>query len=487
MHSLYTLVCLVSVAIVASLSTQVAAGAIREPHRELLTRRFDPLNPFYGTNTDYPIPSQDPFYEVPSNVSSYSPGGIIRVRKVPTTIFGPETKSAYQLLYRTNSQGQPDATVATVIAPNNVASGKPKIVAVAPPSNAGSIDCAPSYVYIPGSKSNNTLEVVGLLTPSIAVHQGWYAVIPDFEGPQAKWLVGEVEGPALLDSIRAIMNHKDTIPDATGAMSVLNGYSGGGHTSAWGAQLASTYAPDLNIVGAVAGGLPANLQKTFDYLDGTSAAGLLLTAVSGVSKGYPDVKSEVNSRLKPGNWTDAYKLSSTGDLCATIAYKYGAINVTQGFTLDDQGRSIEYSSAVQNAFDQENLGAHQPPITKIPLYIAHSRADELIEYQQARDWADSQCSQGATLEFDSLSSGVHILTGILAQPTFTRQMQGFFYNAENNVKLSGSCKFNEVQGGQYPPFNDVLSGLLGPTAYALIQKVKNSGRDQRISRRSWQA
>lgn len=39
-----------------------------------------------------------------------------------------------------------------------------------------------------------------------------------------------------------------------------SGYSGGGHAAGWAAQLANEYAPELNIIGAALGGVPADLK-----------------------------------------------------------------------------------------------------------------------------------------------------------------------------------------------------------------------------------
>lgn len=75
------------------------------------------------------------------------------------------------------------------------------------------------------------------------MYQGIFIAAPDFEGSRGAFTIGKTEGHGVLDGLRALLNHKATLPDATGHSIILSGYSGGAHASAWGAQLASTYAP----------------------------------------------------------------------------------------------------------------------------------------------------------------------------------------------------------------------------------------------------
>lgn len=43
----------------------------------------------------------------------------------------------------------------------------------------------------------------------------------------------------------------------------------------------------IPIVALAAGGVPANLEKSFEYLDGTPASGLVFAGVAGLSNAYP--------------------------------------------------------------------------------------------------------------------------------------------------------------------------------------------------------
>lgn len=95
-------------------------------------------------------PSRDAFYRVPSNITAYARGDIVRWRPLPSfSAFGSAAGRAYQLLYRTNGVDMlPDATVTTVVVPATPAPGPAKIVAIATPADSAAIDCQPSFALL---------------------------------------------------------------------------------------------------------------------------------------------------------------------------------------------------------------------------------------------------------------------------------------------------------------------------------------------------
>ena len=62
----------------------------------------------------------------------------------------------------------------------------------------------------------------------------------------------------------------------------LWGYSGGGLASAWAAEMCGTYAPELDIVGAVLGSPVGDLGHTFRRLNGGLFAGLPALVVAAL-------------------------------------------------------------------------------------------------------------------------------------------------------------------------------------------------------------
>jgi hypothetical protein len=193
-----------------------------------LPSRFLHHRDIISLNVSITSPSKDPFYTVPQNISEYPKGTIIQERKVENTtiVFGPDAGDVYQLKFRTNSVGmKPDAGVTTIIAPRNPAKGPPNIVAIASAVDSAAVDCALSWVLYPNSTSKEGRNGgdTFVLTAKAALHLGYYVTLPDQEGSKAAWGAYS-EGQVVLDSILAIMNHKQTIPDKTGVKVALAGW-----------------------------------------------------------------------------------------------------------------------------------------------------------------------------------------------------------------------------------------------------------------------
>lgn len=435
------------------------------PHPATLQARDNPA---------FPKPQDDPFYKVPANISAYKVGDIIRSRPIPTLRFGWEADRAYQILYRTQGEGYPDATVATAVAPRFPAGGPPKIVTVITPANAAALNCAPSYTYIPLTTSPNNFEILALMSPQTALHQGWWALIPDFEGSRAAWLVGHVEGQASLDAMKAMLKFKQVLPNPENARFAVSGYSGGAHGGIWAAQLAASYAPEVNIVGYVLGGVPAELQAVSKFMDGSPTATLLYIAAAGLGNGYPEIRTLFNSRVKPGNSSDLLKLVQDGTACADVAYKAGSIRLDDGFTKDEQGRGISQAPLLLETYQKEDVDKVLPAATKSPIYIIHTTTDEIIPYAQADAYVKSQCSKGARIEFATINDGVHVEVGFRAQPVFVSKMQDYFLAAEGKFKLPTTCTRTQP-AAPYPGFNDIGRLLLGDSALRLAMQAQSIG------------
>lgn len=97
--------------------------------------------------------------------------------------------------------------------------------------------------------------------------QGFAAVTTDYEGMRDPtrlhhYMVGELEGRAVLDSIRALKQ----LPQAKGRLAASDifaaGYSQGGHAAFWADKIAGQYAPDVMPKGVIGFGPVMNVKQT---------------------------------------------------------------------------------------------------------------------------------------------------------------------------------------------------------------------------------
>ncbi len=237
------------------------------------------------------IPDDDPFYDPPVPLLD-PPGTVLRSRQVAISGFDPSFTlpfEAYQVMYAsTDAKDQPAAAVATIIRPCTEAATSPRpLVSYQTAEDSCTMLCSPSYRLRLGTEK----EAVSL--PPL-LENGWMVVVPDYEGLLSAYTVGRQAARGVLDAIRATENFAASDhPEwgLTGAATPVGmwGYSGGGLATTWAAETATTYAPELNIVGVSAGGVPPDIKAVADHVDGGPFSAIELAGAVGMSQAYPEI------------------------------------------------------------------------------------------------------------------------------------------------------------------------------------------------------
>jgi hypothetical protein len=214
------------------------------------------------------LPSQDPFYTYTGStpLSQIAPGTVLKERSVSLSIEGVTVPvSTEQVLYRTTGElGQPTVTVTTIIRPLLALLLGTKIVAYQTAYDALGSECDPSYTLRGGNPSDSTAQEEELAIAAYVV-AGITVTVPDYEGTNLDWGAGQESGYGTLDAIRATENYLG-VSSSTKVGRV--GYSGGSIATEWAAELAPSYAPELHIVGAAAGGVPVDFAHNLTYVNG---------------------------------------------------------------------------------------------------------------------------------------------------------------------------------------------------------------------------
>lgn len=113
------------------------------------------------------LPTNDPFYSSPINISLYAPGDIIASRPVSTDLNGIlglslsvlSLSGAYQFLYRTaDSFGNPAAAVTTVLIPHGA--NTEKMLSYQTAYDSANINCSPSYAFQAGANTTAVADIV---------------------------------------------------------------------------------------------------------------------------------------------------------------------------------------------------------------------------------------------------------------------------------------------------------------------------------------
>ena len=108
--------------------------------------------------------------------------------------------------------------------------------------------------------------------------QGYAVVTTDYEGMRDPsrihhYMVGELEGRALLDGVRALQGLSASKGKVDTSQVFLSGYSQGGHAALWADRIAQQYTPELDVKGVIGFGPVTDVKRTL--ADITSGANLI--------------------------------------------------------------------------------------------------------------------------------------------------------------------------------------------------------------------
>ncbi|MVU80995.1 lipase [Nocardia sp. ET3-3] len=254
------------------------------------TEEFDPpgMRPL--------LPSLDPFYRSPIAPGSVAPGTILRSRPVRIALFGrmPQRVRAWQLLYRsTDLAGRPEVAVTTVLLPWDAEpSARRPLVSFQCAIDAVAPKCFPSYALRHGARALGAIPQVEFPLIAAALARGWAVSVPDHEGLNGHFGAAREPGHRALDGLRAALRFEPLGLDRRTRIG-LWGYSGGGLATAWAAELAASYAPELDIVGAVAGSPVGDPANAFVRLNGSPFAGFAMVFTAGLRRAYPHLNDAV--------------------------------------------------------------------------------------------------------------------------------------------------------------------------------------------------
>ncbi|GAB3484153.1 lipase family protein [Amycolatopsis cihanbeyliensis] len=326
-----------------------------------------------------PAPPGDAFYQPPSPLPDGQPGEVIRWR--PGTA-GPahETVDAWQVMYHsTDALGEPNVVTGTVLLGKDVDPATAPVVAMAPGTHGPAFRCAPSKMLSIGAfYEQPALEDL--------LGRGYAVAMTDYEGyhpePDTTYVTGRAMGHAVIDVVRAAQR----LPVAglsAEAEVAFRGYSQGGGAAMWAGQMQPGYAPELNLVGVAAGGVPADLAQVSIQLDGGLGFGLLAYALQGLDAAYPRLR--LDSYLNEAGRTEFARMRQ--EAC------------TFELLVDYRGRKLSEFTTASPVIQPEWMARIRENVLggtpiEVPVFDYHATGDDLVWFPQAERLRRSYCDQG---------------------------------------------------------------------------------------------
>ena len=224
-------------------------------------------------------PGSVSFYRLPAELPPAPPGTVIRT--APYRAF-PGAR-AWKVLYHSLAlDGRDIAVSGVVVAPVGAApSGGSPVVSWAHGTRGIADVCAPSR------RADWVAQLPGVRE---LISQGFVVAATDYEGLGTAgvhpYLVGESEARGMLDVVRAAGH----LPNVSISPSTfLYGHSQGGQAALFAGEIAPTYAPELQILGIIAGAPAAEIEAMLPAAAGTpSSVGYVVMALAGAHAAYPD-------------------------------------------------------------------------------------------------------------------------------------------------------------------------------------------------------
>jgi acetyl esterase/lipase len=327
-----------------------------------------------------------------SGSSQGGPGTLLRAEPLPGA---PDGATGYKIFYRsTGLRGEPITVSGMVIVPPGPApEGARPVVAWAHPTTGVVPRCAPSL-------ARKRYEMIAGLHLMLA--RGYVVAATDYPGlgtPETHpYLVGDSEGRAVLDSVRAVRQ----IPAAdAGSRYVVWGHSQGGQAALFTGLLSQSYAPDLQLLG-VAAAAPATELSTLMKADLDTSGGRNLTAMTLWSWkrvfGAPS-----NSVLDPSAIPVVDRLA--GECIESIFDIWERRLTAKPLALTFLSNDNFVSAQPWASLMRQNTPSALPP--GIPVFIAQGTTDALVLPRVTRDYVNRLCANGSAVIFDPVPNTGH--------------------------------------------------------------------------------
>ncbi|ODV80340.1 LIP-domain-containing protein [Suhomyces tanzawaensis NRRL Y-17324] len=449
----------------------------------MLMFQFTSAVPFKSLITQGNIsrPDEDPFYIPKEGYEKLKLGEVINYRKLTQPLgilyFEMKVESTYQFLVRSeDSFGNPNAIVTTVMVPHNA--DPSKILSYQAAVDAADPNCAPSYALQLGSDPGTWLTTnIEQLFSQAGLYEGWIVVIPDFLGPKSAFCVGLQAAHATLNSLRAVTASGDITGVNKDAEIVLWGYSGGTQPTVWSATLFEQYAPELNIIGAAAGGVLVNPNNIAHLTMGGIFSGLVVNAINGFGNEYGDLNDFIKDNIYKEVQDKFFKARTQCLVPSLIETFY-----TTWEDISPLGDKLLEAPLFKKYIEINNL-LNLNATPSVPFFFYNSQDDEIIPPADADDLYDKWCAQGVTIEYHQDEIGEHITQAVagsgLAFNWIKRRLTGATLEKEckktisfsNILNLEGFGSFAEILGDALSTIHEKEIGPKSPTSSVLISNT----------------
>lgn len=354
---------------------------------------------------DVTPPRDDPFYDQPDNLGSYALGALIDSRPVEIRLFRRRLKvDAWHLKFRTTaSDGIPVAGVATLMLPRRPPNGREQsLLAYQPAIDSLGPTGNPSYTL----RRGDHLELPVML---LALRRGWVVLVVDWTGPRHSFV--DLAGAArfVLDGIRAGVSFDPARMGPTTPVA-LWGYSGGALATLFAAEEHPQYAPELNIVGAAAGGGGVDITSSPEMFEaGNLLSGIPFGACIAASRTFPDF--DLHGHLTAHG--RAMVAAADEMTMEQLAMSFPFVRMSSILTVP----TVSDLPGARAAFEATRCGQATPATAMFLYHAIHDQATSVADVDKL---VEKYRSEGVDVTYRGYRFGGHMIVMFRAVPTVLR-------------------------------------------------------------------
>jgi hypothetical protein len=317
------------------------------------------------------------FYAVAHNYP-IKPGFLIKYEKLRVQNLNA---TVYRIMYESTSQlGAPIAVTGLVYVPHIT---PPKdgfnVISWSHGTNGMAPICAPSL------NPDTAVPSIGAL-----LSQSWVVVATDYQGEGTPGLLPYIAGKvAAQNSIDAVRAAKYLPGLKLSGNYVEWGHSEGGQTAMFVWDIAKNYAPQLHLMGVVAGAPPSQLGYLYSFLTNSVFKYYVLMAAAGLHEAYQN-QAPLSQVLTPLGISLINVLKNNCAIASAVVidkYSLAQLTKTDPFKVPAWHKII-------NENDPNNFSV----ATGIPLLIIQGGADEQIPTVSTQLLASHLCKIGAGVQ-----------------------------------------------------------------------------------------
>lgn len=372
-----------------------------------------------------------PFYNAPDPLPAADHGSLIRSESIGNN----QGVRSWRLLFHSQDfTGQDIQSSGVLFVPRGQppAGGWP-LISLAHGTSGLPRNCAPSPLPFTSLAWNGETSMWESLAspyvyPLVAGLQGYAVVMADYQGTGTtgpySYLLGELTGKNVLDA--ALAAHH-LLGDELSSQTFLWGHSQGGQAAGWAAQQASTYAPELELLGSVLLAPAAELSQLLDAVlaeaygvNQSSAAALVLTAVPGFAENYGlDTKTILSAAGEATQ--EGVKSVCLGTNLAVFETE----SALRQYKAADYLRLVdgEVPPRWYRAIEAQNLG-QQGASLGAPTLLVNGAVDVVVPPQVTCSYFENTvCPTGDTIEFKIYPGAGHLQLPGAAYPDILAWME----------------------------------------------------------------